>query len=198
MVNMMKITSAEAGFTRGIFPGRFCYKIELNRHGIEMSVDNIVKQAVHFPRVVITGDDPFHQRDDVAKLIKKLKTHNSLITFDVYSTGKIRPVKIGNEENINYIVEVDMRKSGLFSESMDRQTITWFITMGAHFLFPVFNDDDIDRVMFLAREYNISKARIYLCSYKLDMIISKAKIIGCNYVMVAQGGFADEYRTEDK
>ena len=76
------------------------------------------------------------------------------------------------------------------NEKIDKQAITWFSQMDSHFVFYVKNEDDLDRVIFLLREYNINKSRTYLAPYPnanepskdVPMIYKKAKLVGCNLV----------------
>ena len=69
--NKMNIKETYAGFTDKICPGKFGFFIILDDSGVALDVDKVCKQAIHFPRVIIMGDEPFNQKEDIAKLIKK-------------------------------------------------------------------------------------------------------------------------------
>jgi len=180
----MNISSLEVGFTKGLYPGRFAYKLTLSDIGIPRSVQEMCASAMHFPRMEIDGDKPFLQREDIAKLIKKLKTCSPLMAFDIYCTGTIKPVRLGNVDNINYIIFVTPE---LLGEKADVQTLNWFITMGAKFLFIIDKEDEADRVVFMLQDYNISKANTFLCSNDVHMLEKCAKIVGCNYLKYTGG-----------
>lgn len=186
----MKILSTKAGFTSKVFPGRFCFHLSLSNYGVDIVEDDLVKQAIHFPRIVIDGEEPFLQKEALARFIKKVRMHNPKLEFDIFTTGVERPVKIGNIEHVNYIVSVIIG-SHMFNHKLTtkNQNFLWFSQMMAHFLFFVKTDDDIENVIFFIREYNIDKSRTYLAAQvkeDMSMLIKKAKIIGCNVLFDEQ------------
>lgn len=159
--------------------------------GVETSIDEIVEKAHNFPTVVITGGEPMLQREDVAKLITKLKKKNPSIRVEIETNGTIQPTGIKSVENVFFNVSVKLKNSGNeFKDRINKRVINWFNEVGANFKFVVENQDDIDEVTLLVQDMGIQKGQVFLmpegCSRdeqweKTERVISLAKINGYNF-----------------
>lgn len=149
-----------------------------------MAVDDIVKQAIHFSRIVITGET-FVQKEEIIKLVKKTLKNNPEIIFELHTNGTIRPTGLNNYlDNIIINVFVLMKRSSIpFNERIKSGAINWFNESGANFCFEVLTDDDIDEARMLVHEFGIKKAKVFLIpsnphNYR---IMQRARYIGYNY-----------------
>jgi len=190
----MKILDSRGDYTDGINPGRFSFIINIDARGAEIDIDELVKQAIHFPRITIKGFEPFEQREDIAKFIRKVIKHNPNIIIDIHTQAFIRPVSIGNYDNVIYNVELQLKNSGKdYKERIKDEVISWFNTMSANFIFKIKNQDDIDESEMLVHNHGISKYQVFLmpseeiveAETELDVmkiILVNAKKKGYNFV----------------
>ena len=89
----MNVCETFASFCGEVNVGRFAFFIRLGgcnlncnwcdtpykTEYLEMSIQDLVNQAEHFPRVVITGGEPLLQKQEVMKFIEKLKKRSPKI-----------------------------------------------------------------------------------------------------------------------
>jgi len=201
----MKVCEEFVSFQGEVNVGRFAYFLRLGQcnlrckwcdstyaysEWVDLPVDDIVKKAMHFPCVVITGGEPLLQREEVAKLVKKLKKANPMIVIEIETNGTVRPIQMGSY-HIVYNVSLKLKNSGNeYEKRIKPSTIMWFIEAGANFKFVVDNMDDVDEVNMLVQEFGISKSQVFLMPQgksrkeqleKMDEIIQFAKINGYNF-----------------
>jgi len=50
-------------FNTSLDIGKFGYCIEIDEYGVNVDIKELVKQAEHFHRIIIKGEEPFKQRD---------------------------------------------------------------------------------------------------------------------------------------
>jgi len=201
----MKVCETFVGFQGEINVGRFAFFIRLAKCNlnctwcdskyaqeeyVDINIDDLVSQAIHFPRVVITGGEPFLQKDDVAKLVKKIKTKNPDIVIEIETNGTIKPVAIGS---FDIIFNVSLKMKNSLNEYEHRiipDVINWFNEVGANFKFVVAEEDDIDEVSMLVKSFGIKKSHVFLMPegktkeeqfQRMEGIMEQAKIYGYNF-----------------
>jgi len=159
----MNIKETYAGFTEKICPGRFGFFIILDTTGVSLNVDEVCKQAIHFPRVIIMGDEPFNQKEDIAKLIKKTTKENPEIIFEIHCSGTIKPTGVAMFSNIFYYVNVQLKNSGIsYEKRIKGSALTWFNNSSGDFIFNIESKDDLDEVEMLVNEFTLKKAKMVI------------------------------------
>jgi len=202
----MKICETFVSFQGEINVGRFAFFIRLSgcnlncsfcdskyahNESVEIGIDELLKQAEHFPRVVITGGEPFLQKEELGRFIERLINKNPKVIIEIETNGTIRPIKIGKFKNIIYNVSLKLTNSGnKLKDRLVPSSIQWYIEMNSNFKFVVNGEDDIDEVNMLIKDYGIEKQNIYLMPQgkttqeqleKMDDVIKLAKINGYNF-----------------
>ena len=114
----MKIKKTFVSFTGKINPGMYAFFIVLDEYSADTNIDDIVKKIVHFNRVVIEGDEPLLQKEEIVKLIKKSEKFNPNIIFDIFTNGTIRPAGITNLKNIIFNVNIQLKNSEIEFKNM--------------------------------------------------------------------------------
>jgi len=157
---------------------------------VNISVDKLVEQAIHFPRVVITGGEPFLQREEVAQLVTKLKKQQPEIDIEIETNGTIRPLIIGKYD-IQYNVSPKLKNSiNKYEERIKPKILNWFNGMNSYFKFVVENEDDVDEVNMLVNDIGIKKRQVFLMPLgaepeeqlaRMDKVLSMAKMNGYNF-----------------
>lgn len=158
---------------------------------VDMSMDEIYEKAKHFDRVIITGGEPFLQKDDVAKLTKKLINNKPDMKIEIETNGTIKPIAVSNFNNIIYNVSLKLKNSD--NSKQDRlkdNVIKWFVQAEANFKFVVKDENDVDEVNMIVTEYGIPKSQVFLMAEgkttkeqldRMEHIISFAKQHGYNF-----------------
>ena len=158
---------------------------------VDMTIEEVFEKAKHFDRVIITGGEPFLQKEEVAKLTKKLINNKSTVKVEIETNGTIKPVAVSNFNNIIYNVSLKLKNSG--NDKNDRlkdNVIKWFVQAEANFKFVVQNENDVDEVNMIVTEYGIPKSQVFLMPEgkttkeqldRMENIISFAKQYGYNF-----------------
>ncbi len=177
-------------FTGKINVGIYAFFIQLDEFGPEVKVNDLVQKIIHFNRVVIEGDEPLKQRDDILKLIKKSEKYNPNIKFEIFTKGIIKFIGMANLENLIFNVNVQLKNSGVeFKKRINPQIINWYNEIQSNFIFYVKNTDDLDEATLLIREYGIKKSRVFLyigedtSQQKLKILIKFCKRTGYNFTL---------------
>ncbi len=185
----IKINETFCSFTGEIDVGRFSFFVKMNGlTGATLDINSIVEQAMHFPRVVLLGE-PFYQKMEVAKLVKRLTKQNSNVKIEINTTGIARPVGIGTFNNIIYNINVQMKHTGLdVTDRLKNDVLRWFNEIGANFKFEVRNEDDIDEAMMIVNTFGIKKSQVFLVPIELDdnsirFVLKFAKHLGFNIAL---------------
>ena len=181
----MKILETFVSFTGEIDVGKFAFFIKMNKGGVDVDINKLVSQAIHFPYIVLLGE-PFIYKDDVGKFVKKCKKQNSKIIFMIYTKGTIRPVGIGQFDDIKYIVNLQLDKNVKYEYRINPDVINWFNQLNANFKFDVENEDDIDDAELIIQDLGLIKKNIYLSRKKiseefLETLIKYCKTKGYNF-----------------
>ena len=202
----MKICETFTSICGEISVGRFAFFIRLSgcplncvwcdtdyakSGGVEIAEEELVEQAVHFPCVVITGGEPFLQKEAVAKFVKKLIKEKPNIRIEIETNGTIRPVEVGKYKNVVFNVSIKLKNSGNdYKDRIKTSVIDWFISVDANFKFVVASEDDIDEVNMLVKDFGIPKGSVWLMpegktkeeqEQKMLPIVERAKMLGYNF-----------------
>ena len=181
----MKVKETFVSFTGFASYGKFAFFVELSKVGIPIEAKELAKQAIHFPRVVISGE-PYNDREELAKFVRWTTKDNPNIVIEIYSDGMIRPIKIGSFTNIQHNVVLQLKHTGVeYDKRINESSINWYNEIGANFIFKIKDGDDLDEVRLLVNQYSIPKARIILTPYDNDMdfVITFARKHGFNFIL---------------
>jgi len=158
----MKVKEEYTSFTGQISVGHISRFIKITEDGYEVPVKELIDRTKHFYRIVLCGN-PFYDRKDVPKLIKKTLKYNPDVMFEIYSLSNVRPIGVGKFNNVHYYVNVPLKKEGgSFDDRISTRAINWFIDMRAKFVFDVSNEDDVDEVITIINMTGIPKMLVYL------------------------------------
>lgn len=174
----MKICEGFVSFQGEINVGRLAYFLRLAQCNLkcsfcdsnyaknewtDMKIEDIVAQAEHFPRIVITGGEPLLQKEEITKLIAKLKTANSDIIIEIETNGTIRPPTSSTWKEVIFNVSPKLKNSGNeYNKRIIAESLGWFVMANANFKFVVSNEDDVDEVNMLVQSFGISKKQVFL------------------------------------
>lgn len=186
----MRIKETFISFSGIIKVGIYSYFINIDDDGIEMDINELANQAMHFNNLVIFGKEIFEQKNELGKFIKRVIKLNADIKIDIYTTGVIKPVQIGGFNNITYYVNLQLKNSDVdYEKRINPSIINWFNEIGANFLFTIKNEDDLDEANLIIRNYLIKKTQIFLSvdgevtDEQLNMITNYAKKSGYNFTL---------------
>lgn len=130
---------------------------------VEIDVKEMILQGKHFPRVVITGGEPFLQKIEVCKLVEGLTKANPFIKIEIETNGTITPMGIGKYNNVIYNVSPKLKNSGNpYEKRIIPSTINWFNQIGANWKFVVENENDVDEVNSFIANHGIKKSEVFL------------------------------------
>jgi len=186
----MIISKTEVDFTDLIEVGRFAFFVYLDRSGINFDNNDLVSQAIHFPRVVFKGYEPFLQKTDLAKVLKDINKKNSKTQLEIHTKAMVKPTGITTVKNIIFNVELLLKNSDVpYENRIIPNVIKWFIDAGSNFIFKVLNQDDIDELELIINDHGISKQNVFLAPkdgtedyYELmSLIIKQCKRRGYNF-----------------
>lgn len=174
----MNIEKLENGFTSLIDIGRYAYFVYTKKDGGFISFDDLYTRCMGYPRVVLAGDDPLNQNEEVAKLLKKLVKNNPLVTIEVHTTGSIKPLDVSSFiARTIYNVSLDIENVGKFNETL----IAWFIEVNANFIFSIDAIEDLMDVDLIVRTYGIKKSQVFITNNKdINDLFNNIKIYGYN------------------
>ncbi len=141
----------------------FCDTPNAKLEGYNITPKELIEQCKHSARVVITGGEPFLQKEDLAKFVNGLKKINSKIIIEIETNGTIVPIQIKNYDNIIFNVSIKLKNSqNKYEQRISPRTITWHNDMRSNFKFVIKNEDDVDEVKMLVNEFEIPKQKIFL------------------------------------
>lgn len=159
----MRVQRIYNSFTDVVDIGRIGLFIEMDKKGPFHTMDDVVEQAKHFNLLVITGDDPFEQREEVASVVKKYKKNNPFGHIQIITNGMFRPVKLNSQNDVKYIVEVKLSNSGIpFDKRVDERVLSWFKDANSAFVFEVESEDDFDEVSLIVSSVEIRKTQVFI------------------------------------
>ena len=186
----MKVDKTYVSFTGKINVGHYACFIKLDDFGADIKLDDLIQKIIHFNKVVIEGYEPFKQREEISKLIKKAEKFNPNITFEFFTNGTIKPTGISNLDNITFNVNLQLKNSGMqYKDRIKSNTINWFNEVDSNFIFFVKNSDDLDEVTLLVQEFGIKKSKVFLfigeevSKQKLKILIKFCKRTKYNFTL---------------
>ncbi len=170
----------------------YCDTKYANDSSINITDKELIEKAICFPRVVITGGEPFLQKYELAIFVEKLFKRKPDIIVEIETNGTLRPVGgIEKYKNIIYNVSPKLKNSGDdYKQRIKSEVISWFMEMNANFKFVVDDINDIDEVDMLVRDFGIKKSKVFLMAEgktaeeqynKMETIIGLAKLKGFNF-----------------
>lgn len=186
----MKIKETYAGFTKQITPGMLGFFIVLDNGGFELDINKIYQQAIHFPRIIILGGEPFEQKEEIYKLAKKVVKGNPDIIIEIHTKGLYKPLGLSILNNIIYYVNVQLKNSGIpFDRRINDTSLIWFNESTGNYIFYIETKDDMDEVDLLINNYVLKKSKIVVMPKRgikdyismLKEIIKYCKIKGYGY-----------------
>ena len=85
----MKIQEKYVNFSEQINVGRFSFFIFLDKYGVDVIVQDLIKEAGNFSHVVISSltDDVMNQKDELIQFIKGVIKINEHAHFDIFTYG---------------------------------------------------------------------------------------------------------------
>ncbi len=160
----MKVIETYTGFTGNINAGKHCLFIKTGSDGVDIDINQLLKQVVHFGYVTILGDEPFKDREDIASLIEKANKESSYITFIINTRGLIRPIKVGKFNNVTYNVNLQLSGESTmeFKQRVIENIVQWYNESNANFIFNIGSVNDLDESIMLIRTYNIKRKQVFL------------------------------------
>jgi len=180
----MKVKETFVSYTGEIDVGRFGFFLNLAGEGVSLGVDEIARQAIHFPRVILIGD-PLVERDELSKLVKKINKGNPDAIIEINCNGIVKPLKAGEFKNIKYNVHIQLSRTGIDKDKrMNSQAISWYNEVGADFKFEIVDRNDVDEVNLITQEFGIKKRQVFLSPENpiiFNEVLGYAKKCGFNF-----------------
>jgi organic radical activating enzyme len=179
----MYVEKIEKGFTNLIRIGVYSNFVYLLITGIYMSVDELFEQCQHFNNVVLLGEEPLLQKEEVGKLFKKLVKNNSNIHLELHINGMYKPIDLSAfKDNITFYVYVPLRNIGLrWEERINENNLSWYSDVHTNFIFKVKDLDDIEEVTTLTQSFGIKKSQTFIIPLdNVDKIKEHIKFYGFN------------------
>jgi hypothetical protein len=182
----MKIEKLEVGFTSIVNIGRCAYFIYTNKNGAFIEIDELFENARSFSRVVVTGDEPFFQKEELAKLFKKLVKTNPRIKIEVHTEGLIKPIEVSGYAN-NVIFNVFVKMKWEPDYKINEQVLAWYNEIGANFIFRIQEQKELDDIAFVCNSIGIKKSQTFLCPMnEIPQLTRHAKFYGYNIAPYVQ------------
>ena len=160
----MYVEKIEKGFTNIVRIGVYSNFIYVKKDGVFMSVDELFEQCQHFNNIVILGDEPLIQKDDIGKLFKRLVKNNNNIHLELHINGMFKPTELGAfKDNITFYVYVPLRNVGLtWEQRINENNLSWYSELNTNFIFKVKDLDDVEEVLTLTQSFGIKKSQTFL------------------------------------
>ena len=185
----MKIKKTFVEFTGSVDVGRYGLFVDVDNDGVNIDINELTEQAIHFPRVIFIGK-PLEQKTDIANIVRKIIRKNTDTKIEIHTDGTIRPVGITNFDNVAFIVSLKLKSSGIdFQDRLKETTLNWFNEVLANFKFYVENEDDVDEVNMIVSNFGIKRKQVFLAikgeatKEQLDFIIKHAKNNSYNFTL---------------
>lgn len=159
----MYIKRKYVDFSSDTLPGRFSTVLELDSNGTYIDKKDIVNMIYHFNNVVIKGDEELEQKNEIDYIIKNTAKKNPRCSFIIYVNGTQSPHSLAKYNNVNFIVNIQLKTSGIkYKARIIPDALGQYNQLHSHFIFDIFNINEIDEVMEITTDIGIYKANIYL------------------------------------
>ena len=182
----MYIEKIEKGFTSLVRIGLYSNFIYMQKTGVFISVDELYEQCQHFNNIVILGEEPLLQREELGKLFKRLVKNNNNIHLELHINGMHKPLELGAfKDNVTFYVYVPLRNVGLkWDERINENNLSWYGELNANFIFKVNDLDDIEEVVTLIQSFGIKKSQTFIIPLSnTNTITEHIKFYGFNIAM---------------
>lgn len=182
----MKLNRAELRFLDKFYPGRLSYVITLDVMGYDTSEADLAKEASQHDFVVINGDEPFKQKDQIKDLVNGILKHNSQAKVTIFTDGNIKSVglnKFGSFNNIEYIINGKLKNSRIpYNERVNEGSWKWYAIAGAKFIFNIYNKEELEEILMLMDITTLKPSQVYLNIHDGDFkdIVFESKLKGFN------------------
>jgi len=157
----MYIDKLEVGFTNMINIGRCAYFVYCDKSGVFITIEEIFEKCQSFHKVVIAGDEPLLQKEEIAKLCKKLVKVNPRINIEIFTTGNIKPAEITGYIN-NTVFNVLVPPKNNIRYKVDSLLFIWYSEVGSNFIFETASVEDIDNAITLMNTIGIKKSQSFI------------------------------------
>lgn len=176
----MYIHKMDVGFTNILNIGRCAFFIECNKDsGVFIPVDEIFEKCQSSHKVIFTGD-PLIQKEEVAKLCKKLVKNNPRISIEIFTVPLIKPIEISSYLS-NTIFNILIYTKDDKRYKVDIILLSWYVELGANFIFEIETIEDIDNVISIINSAGIKKSQTFLLPLKhINNLYKHAKFYGIN------------------
>jgi hypothetical protein len=176
----MNIEKLEVGFTSIVDIGRCSYFIFVKRDGVPIADDELYENCRGYSKVVILGDEPLLQKEEVAKLARRLVRANPRVRIEIQTGGLIKPVDVsGYINNTTFDVFVKMKWEPEYKIS--ETVLAWYVEAGANFVFRVMEKNDLDEITFICNSVGIKKSQAFLSPMRnISELQRLAKFYGYN------------------
>jgi hypothetical protein len=182
----MNIGSVDKGFTTLVRIGIYSNFIHTKKDGFFMSVDELFDQCQHFNNIVIMGDEPLLQKDEIGRLFKRLVKNNNNIRLELHTNGVYKPSDLGGfKDNVVFYVYIALRNVGLkWEERINENNLAWYGELNTNFIFKVKDLDDVEEVTTLVSSLGLRKSQVFLIPIdNIEKIKEHIKFYGYNIAL---------------
>jgi len=160
---MIHIEKAYSDFLHNIDLGMRVYVIKLSEFGYKDKEQNVAVAAASFPRVLLTGEEPFKQMTAVSELSKEIQKLNPYTKIIIYTDGNIRPTNMNSIKNIEYIIFGKLKESHIpYEDRINENAWKWLGKAGGKFIFKVIYEEDFDEINMIISALMINKNQVYI------------------------------------
>jgi len=192
---MIKIKKAYTNFVNKIYLGRRAYFLELDTFGYEDKEEDVATTCASFPLIYIKGEEPFKQNKSISEVCKKIQKLNPYTEIIIETNGLKRPTRMNTIKNIQYIVTLKSKKSGVdFHNRVNENSLKWLSKAGAYIIFPVEDEDDFEEINTIMLGLTIKKKQIYINikNNNFKNFAFKTMHYGFNIYTEYEGGWVDK------
>lgn len=189
----MNVKTLEVGFSNIVNIGRCATIIECDKSGAYITIDEIVEKCQSSHKVIIRGDEPLLQKEELAKICKKLVKLNPRINIEIFTKALIKPIEISGYIS-NTTFNVLMYPKGDKRYKVDIVMLAWFAEIGANFVFEVNSIEDIDNVIVIMNSVGIKKSQSFITPLKtIKTLYRHVKFYGINLAPSIEWGDDDDF-----
>lgn len=196
---MILIKKAYSDFLHNINVGLRAYVIELSEFGYKDKEADVAIAAASFPRVLLTGEEPFKQMTAVCELSKEIQKLNPYTKIVIYTDGTIRPTNMNAIKNAEYVIFGKLKDTGIpYEERINENAWKWLGKAGGKFVFKVTSEKDYDEINMIIAALLINKSQVYvdINNNKYNELAFSACNHGFNLFISYDGAWFDGQKEE--
>ena len=161
---------------------------------VKLPNDEIIRQfkTIKCTNLVITGGEPLLQQKELVNFLEALRETDKTYHIEFETNGTLMPIEALDKLTDQYNVSIKLSNSKVQeSDRLSDRAISFFANSPkANFKFVVDKEDDLQEVLSLIQQYEISTKRIYLMPQginsetlrqKQQWLIELCKQYGFNY-----------------